>query len=161
MIGNDSILLKKGKNNKIIKKRFFLIKLKIPKKNTKQKRFNSRSDCKLPKKKNNKMMVILFFSFLFCYINCKVGNLCILNKVYKDDKFFSIYTHVCVNVCIYICVQNFSLFKYQYVIRLTKLKFMALSLAAYPYSTLKPLSSPRCQLLKQDLKRKIECTKKK
>ena len=51
MIGNDSILLKKGKNNKIIKKRFFLIKLKITKKNTKQKRFNSRSDCKLPKKK--------------------------------------------------------------------------------------------------------------
>ena len=36
------------------------------------------------------MMVILFFSFLFCYINCKVGNLCIPNIVYKDDKFFSI-----------------------------------------------------------------------
>ena len=46
-----------------------------------------------------------FFSFLFRYTDCKVGNLCILNKVYKDDSSFQYmhtHTHVCVNVCMYI-----------------------------------------------------------
>ena len=56
--------------------------------------------------------------------------MCIINKVYKDDSSFQyIHTHVCVNVCIYMRLEFLFI---QVLIRLTKLKLMALSSAAYP-----------------------------
>ena len=50
-----------------------------------------------------------FFSFLFRYINCKVGNLCIINKVYKDDSSFQ-YIHTRLCKCMYIYGFRISLY---------------------------------------------------
>ena len=150
------------------KKRYFFNKIKNTNKKTLNRRDLILGVIASYYKKYNKMVVIFFFSFLFCYINCKVGNLCILNKVYKDDKFFSIYTHTCLCKCMYVCMYIYICVYLEFLFIHVSIcnsshqtKISDMSLAACPYSTPKPLSSPWCQLLKQDLKRKIECTRKK
>ncbi len=52
----------------------------------------------------------------FAYIYNKLGNLCILIEFYKDDISF---TYIYVYTCVYVCVLNFSLLKYNIIILCT------------------------------------------
>ena len=67
------------------------------------------------------MYVCMYFEFL--YIDISIYNSTPQTKIF--DSILGIYMHVCKCNCMYVCVLNFSVLIYQYVIRPTKLKFLA------------------------------------